>query len=1230
MKKGTIFLILAVVLLISLLTFVYLDQNKLTTPIIDHEPLSYYEPIILDLNKINEINSQISDEQITESPILINNLEITSNESIANENIDFNEYGQQYFLLQFIGPIQNEWKLLLVELNVEFYDYIPEFAYKVKLHPKQIPEVLKFKFVYNIVEYQSDFKIPTNTQNKLDSIKDSEIITLYIETFDESSSLISLLNQTAETYYQDSDNVYFAKIKKAYISYIIEIGSVKVVEEIQPITITNDYSSDIIESDPTATLLNLDGSSQIVGIIDSGIDTGVDAATEGDIHLDFDNRVNNLYVISNAVCNVYGKSCTSPDDVNGHGTHTSGSVLSNGSRSSGQFQGVAPQANLTFYAAGDDDGSRSIYIASLDSTMLQTGYNDGARIHSNSWGSSTTEYSSGLAKRMDSFMWDNKDILIITSSGNDGSSLQTVRDPGTAKNVLTVGASQSNRSGSGYGTDIAGIASFSSRGPANDNRTKPDVVAPGTNIVSTRSSQLAGGTQSCNSAYDVDSYYSTCSGTSMSAPLTAGYATLVRENFIENLDYQLPMASLVKAMIINGAEDIGFGIPSNHSGWGRVNMTNTLIPTYPKYFKFIDNTTGFSSSNEFSIHTINVINSTTDLKITLVWTDYESTSSASKNLVNDLDLIITSPNGTVYYANNPSWPYNQSQDRLNNVEQLTLNSTAFEVETGIYVINVSAYSISNANQDYSLIISGGLNVSPTTTNFDGVTTIPSSGIRYYAFNGFTIENTTYGKIVWNDNVYLADINFNNHLIFANNNVWGNSTSLHSTLTTTNMTISLYNLSFEEPMPMKDANVCSGCQLISSSSGIIEFYSTGFSNYSAVENSSLDIWDMTDANKAYANFNLRYQNEEVFFYANYTNHSSSLPITTASCTIAYNDSTSATMSYNSSIALYQYNNSFSSPLDIEYNVSCNDTTYYPRNSTNSTTISDINDVYPWQPTNITITYNSNDSITLSWNSTKDAGTFGLLYDSNVTLLWEFDDTQQPNITSITDLSYTDNAINTTTQRYYKVVALNSTSRTNASNSTTGVFKKEIPVTTGNPNTDVELVTISSPLNVSDLSLSTLIPTASDNDMIYTYNSTSAQPESVQYFDSFGWFGDFSELNTNQGYVFKPVTTAFNVTFVGTIQTTNSTFTLKQSTNIAGNATELNLIGLNTPQTKCDLDTIFYGASSGDTLFRYNVATAAYETASFDGATWVGDFDCINPGEGYEMRIVTSEYSVNYER
>ena len=858
MKKRSVF----VISVIAVFVFIFIIGFALKS--VPDQIILEDGSVILRPSAIKRINSELSYEDFIEKSILINNQVIDATKS-KEDLLLLESSTQNYFLLQFIGPVKEEWKSTLELLGVEFFDYVPEFSYKIWLPKKQIPEVLKLDFISNLVEYTSELKLSAPTATKINLMAEEEEINLFLETFKSNDEIANNIFQSNAMVVQESENSFLIKVKKSELKKILSYEDINVIEELKPISVVNDYAVGIMDVDTTSARLNINGSGQILGIIDSGVDDGDDDLNvEGDIHLDLDNRLVNISLVANAYCQLYGASCTDPDDQNGHGTHTVGSMAGNGTRSSNQYKGISYASDITFYAAGDDSGSTAIYPFPLD-TMLQNMYNDGARIQSNSWGSGTTEYSNALAKKIDKFMRDNNDLLIVVSAGNDGSSLQTVRDPGTAKNCLTVGATQSNRSGSGYGTNVNTIASFSSRGPANDNRTKPDVVAPGTNIVSTKSSLAS---TSCTSSVGEGGYYSTCSGTSMSAPLVAGYVSLIRENFIENLDISNPTAALLKALIINGAQDIGYGIPSNHTGWGRVNLTNSLIPSYPKYFKFIDNKTGFSSSGQYDIHTFNVINDTSDFKITLVWTDEESSSSASKNLVNDLDLVVTSPNGTKYYGNNFVWPYNSSQDRINNVEQLILDSSTGEVENGTYSINVSAFLISNANQDYGLVVSGPLNVSPIVTQFDGDTSDFGTMQHLYNKTNLVLEDSNNGNITWNDNVYVADVNFDSNLIIANNNLWINQSGLHSSLAS-NVTVGFFNLDFEAPMPYKDGVHCSDCEIVDSSSGNLEFYTfvslDVASNYSSVENTSFVIWDALDAGKPYGGIAKKNQNEEVYFY-----------------------------------------------------------------------------------------------------------------------------------------------------------------------------------------------------------------------------------------------------------------------------------------------------------------------------------------------------------------------------
>jgi hypothetical protein len=198
-------------------------------------------------------------------------------------------------------------------------------------------------------------------------------------------------------------------------------------------------------------------------------------------------------------------------DPDGHGTHTAGSILGDGSASGGQYKGTAPGAELVHQSVMDYNGGLDGLPLDLGDLFLQT-YDLGARIHSDSWGASVAGEYNENAAAVDAFMWDHKDMLVLFSAGNSGADADqdgvidpdSIGSPGTAKNVLTVGASENERptiattwSAFGYGAnpirddtlanDFEGMAAFSSRGPTDDGRIKPDVVAPGTYIVSPRS-----------------------------------------------------------------------------------------------------------------------------------------------------------------------------------------------------------------------------------------------------------------------------------------------------------------------------------------------------------------------------------------------------------------------------------------------------------------------------------------------------------------------------------------------------------------------------------------------------------------------------------------------------------------------------------------------------------------------------------------------------------------------
>jgi hypothetical protein len=415
--------------------------------------------------------------------------------------------------------------------------------------------------------------------------------------------------------------------------------------------------------------------------------------------------------------------------MNGHGTHVAGTAVGSGNMSNGQIRGVAPEASIVFQACGDDTGSTSIYIFEDIHDLYSEPFGDGARVHTNSWGYGSSSYYGKYVidcEYTDDFVWGNKSMLVVYSAGNAGTAgANTTTPPGTSKNVLTVGASESNRPSMDLsGDNINQIASFSSRGGTLDGRIKPDIVAPGTWIASSWSSVAL---YSGWGIYDI--HYIWMGGTSQAAPHVSGAALLARQYFT---DYEniTPSAALMKATLINGADDIGISdIPNMNEGWGRLNLTNSLFPEKPRVMRYVDNNTGFGSGASPVSLNYTVGNSILPLKFTLVWSDSPGSALASDTapkLVNDLDITVIAPSGTKYKGNifSNGWSTSGgSADKLNNIECIYLKSP----ERGIYSVNITPATITNGSQPFALVVSGELVPDLNVTNISLTPANPNPG-----------------------------------------------------------------------------------------------------------------------------------------------------------------------------------------------------------------------------------------------------------------------------------------------------------------------------------------------------------------------------------------------------------------------------------------------------------------------------------------------------------------------
>ena len=231
-----------------------------------------------------------------------------------------------------------------------------------------------------------------------------------------------------------------------------------------------------------------------------------------------------------------------------------------------------------------------------------------------------------------------------------------------------------------------------------------------------------------------DDWYVEYSGTSMATPAAAGASAIVREYLMEVAERPEPQGALVKAMLILGAEDMGTrDIPNNDEGWGRVNLVNTLLPDSDVGI-FVDDRSRLSSGQEAS-YNFDVTRSGEPLKVVLTWSDYPGSTFSSTQLRNNLNLEVTSPDGSVTYVGNDfangRSTTGGAKDTKNNVEVVLIDSAT----TGIWNVKVKDFSHggSRTYQPFAIAVRG-VNVNDLTPDpsiapgsFEISTPIPQVG-----------------------------------------------------------------------------------------------------------------------------------------------------------------------------------------------------------------------------------------------------------------------------------------------------------------------------------------------------------------------------------------------------------------------------------------------------------------------------------------------------------------------
>ncbi|CAM9317023.1 unnamed protein product [Discosporangium mesarthrocarpum] len=398
-----------------------------------------------------------------------------------------------------------------------------------------------------------------------------------------------------------------------------------------------------------------------------------------------------------------------------------------------EHSGVATGAQLAIFDVSSDGDTIDAHV--VGNGLWEAAEPTGAKVHSNSWGGDPNCEVDDQAVDIDEYLYENPEHIILVSAGNDGDLKNdpshdtcTISSPAIAKNVLTIGASSSGPTRVTYTNmdgniiesffddlaDINVVAYFSSYGPSEDGRVKPELVAPGDQVFSASSD--ATDSHTCQLA--------AASGTSMSCPIAAGAAAIVRQYFIDESFYVNdleergmcgpdsvwkcegfePSGPTVKAVLINSANLMGGSSePDNLRGFGRVQLDSGLMldgEGGSAVYVTDSQWTSIYSSRE-DLYELDVEDADVELRATLAWYDPPASPLSSVQLQNDLDLTVVSPSGKEFLM----WEFGVPDSR-NTVERVIVPASSSEV--GTWKIKVSAKSLSSDPQPYSLVVMGSI------------------------------------------------------------------------------------------------------------------------------------------------------------------------------------------------------------------------------------------------------------------------------------------------------------------------------------------------------------------------------------------------------------------------------------------------------------------------------------------------------------------------------------------
>lgn len=725
--------------------------------------------------------------------------------------------GKRLHLVQFAGPLKTEWFHALKQSGAQIVNYIPENTYLIYGDAPALTRMQSWAgaspFVQWEGEYTRDLKVHPEARTA-----NTFSIQLVVDT-NANASTLALINQgkTAPVQSDYQMNAYRNIVVSLPTAQLDTIAAQPDVISIQPYLRPkkcDERQDQIMAGNLTGdqpsgpgyfswlaskgfTQAQFDSSGFVVDVADSGIDNGT--TTPGHFGLyslgnpGGASRI--AYARFEGTPNPGGTlvGCDYHGAVNAH-------IIANYDGYGPGFPhqdaagysygvGVCPFVKIGSSVIFDNDNPNDDFTSPDYTQLVGHAYNSGARIQNNSWGADVGGRYDADAQTYDALVRDaqstgtgNDEIVIVFAAGNAGrcgTRPAGIDSPGSAKNVITVGAAENVRSLSSAdgGVDASGfdgcgeadadansandVACFSSEGPCRDGRMKPDLVAPGVHVtggvpqvspppdpVATTGTAI----ECCNSngvcalpgmgvGNNPDNFfplsqqfYTVSSGTSHSTPAVAGACALVRQYFI-NESLAAPSPAMTKAFLMNSARYMtGSGANDNlwsrSQGMGEVNL-GVAFDNTARLLRDEVPAEMFTATGQKRAYAGEIADSTKPFRVTVAWTDAPgNTAGAAYN--NNLDLSVT-VGGQTYKGNVFKGQYSVTggkADKKDNVESVFLPAGL----GGQFIVEITAANINSVgvpgaasplSQDYALVVYNGNGSNapvypPITASYDGL------------------------------------------------------------------------------------------------------------------------------------------------------------------------------------------------------------------------------------------------------------------------------------------------------------------------------------------------------------------------------------------------------------------------------------------------------------------------------------------------------------------------------